>query len=1241
MSWAKQGRGGFSTSLLTELPAIVVVLKADGRIDYINPFLERLSGLELDEVRGRDWFDTFVPSRERNRVRALFRQGWEGREPTRGNVNPILTADGHERMIEWSDTTLPEGNEGERVLMAIGVDVTAREADRAMSAAELKRFKGLLDSLASYVGLFDLKGTVVEANRLPLEVSGLEREDVIGKPFWETWWWSWSPGAMKQLRNALAQAATGMTVRDEFLTRLRENEFTTLEIVFAPYRDEHDRIVGVVGSGVDVSERIRTRRELEESEMRFRSLVENAQDTFFRMSVPSGRFTYVSPSAAQTLGYDPDDFIEDPELIPRIIHPDSVDYFQREWANIRAGKVAPRLSYRIVDPVGGVRWIEQSSTAVPGKDGEIVALEGILRDVSEQHLIQDALRYNERRFRDLAEQSSDWLWELDSDLRVSFVATGRTEISSIDASDALGMPYSRLQPTGMSETRKAEWDAIHDRIKAQEAYRDMPLTICDPAGVIRHLLCNGRPIFDAAGNFNGYRGAANDITDRVESERAVAVSEKRFRGLVESGTMGILVYGLDHRPLYASPQAAAMLGYRSADDVLELASLDAILDDTEVERVAALRRRRMKGQRNPPVQEFLGRRKDGSPVWLLSQAADIDWDGQRAIMSTVVDITPQKLAERAHARSEDRLTQAQRIARVGSWEYDHARSRWLWSDELKHIFGFPRDTKLNEVEAFARAVHPEDKKQVFGSFTRAIETAAPFETRHRIVLPCGGVRWISAQGETLFDDSGAPLLTRGTMQDITESKEAAIAVEELADRLREAQRIGRLGSWELDIPSGQLSWSEENYRIREVEPGTTPPTYEEFLKTVHPDDRQRVRDLYETSVRQRQPYAAVHRLVMPDGRVKWVQQRAETLYGENGEPLKSRGTVQDITEQHQAEEAVRELVDRLNEAQRIARLGSWVLDIRTNRLAWSDEIFRIFEADPAETEVSYESFLSYLHPEDRDMVHQAYWDAVEQGKPYHLVHRILLSDGRVKWVEERGETVYGKDGAPQLTRGTVQDVTELRKAQAELESSLHEKEVLLREIHHRVKNNLQIISSLLYFQGQGLTDAKSVAGLQDIRNRLNAMVLVHERLYRSSDLAEVDFAEYATSLTAELARVYRSRNPDISLHVGGDAVLLPIEIALPLGMVVTELVSNAFKYAFPGGRAGRISVTFDSGDGTGEMVVSDDGVGLPEGLDPAQSESFGWRVVHALVEQIDGVLTTSAGTGVHVTVTFPLKECRR
>jgi two-component sensor histidine kinase len=205
---------------------------------------------------------------------------------------------------------------------------------------------------------------------------------------------------------------------------------------------------------------------------------------------------------------------------------------------------------------------------------------------------------------------------------------------------------------------------------------------------------------------------------------------------------------------------------------------------------------------------------------------------------------------------------------------------------------------------------------------------------------------------------------------------------------------------------------------------------------------------------------------------------------------------------------------------------------------------------------------------------------------------------------------------------------------ARLEASLGEKEVLLKEIHHRVKNNLQITSSLLYLQSANIDDVHAHEVLQESQNRIRSMALIHEKLYRSDDLSKVDFAAYIGDLTRYLFSTYRIYARAIGLQLDVQDTTLSIDTAIPCGLIINELVSNALKHAFPDGRDGEIRVSLEQTQSGYQLAVRDNGIGLPPDLDLEQTDSLGLQLVLTLVDQLDASIELGRNGGTEVAITF-------
>lgn len=271
--------------------------------------------------------------------------------------------------------------------------------------------------------------------------------------------------------------------------------------------------------------------------------------------------------------------------------------------------------------------------------------------------------------------------------------------------------------------------------------------------------------------------------------------------------------------------------------------------------------------------------------------------------------------------------------------------------------------------------------------------------------------------------------------------------------------------------------------------------------------------------------------------------------------------------------------------------------------------------------------------------------AIENARLYQQVQQDLIDRKRVaeelrRLNEELEDRVRERTMELAKANQTLHiEIAERQRAEELIKASLKEKEMLLQEIHHRVKNNLQVISSLLNLQSSYVDNPEIREIFQESQNRVRSMALVHEKLYRSDDLARIDLADYIRNLASFLFRSYRAGAGHITLNVQADNVFLGIDAAVPCGLILNELISNALKHAFPDKRPGQIRVELRTGpEGAVNLVVADNGIGFPPDFDFTATDSLGMQLVHTLVEQLDGTLEISGREGASFNIKFFIGE---
>jgi PAS domain S-box-containing protein len=911
------------------------------------------------------------------------------------------------------------------------------------------------------------------------------------------------------------------------------------------------------------------------------------------------------------------------------------------------------------------RHVQVSVSPIFNDKDEMTSSVHIVRDISERNNSEEALRQSEERFRLTFDQSPIGTALLETK-KGHFARTNKAfcrftgyseeelaqlAFKDITYPDDLAMSLEQTRQVLAGEIDGFEMEKRYVRKDGSTAWGHLSVQVMkDSSGRIPYTLA-----------------MIQDITARKQAEEALRESEERYRTAIEHSNDGVAVIK-DGVYIFLNQKFLELFGYQTPEGLLGKAVADAAfhLHPEDRDRLIEMDRRRQRGEPAPSRYEFKTIRGDGAVLYLESSIAGIVYEGGLADLIYLRDITKRRQAELRLRESEEAMksllnatsdvaclidTEGTLIAANGFLAQRLGKS----TDDLigRNIFDFFPEELARTRQLWAR---------------KAIESSRPVRFEDTSL---DKNRYFDSCIYPLFDAGGTVARLAVYARDITEARLASQALAESEVRFKQFFNSVNDGISVRDATTYELM--DANRRFCEMYGYTL-----EELKALplgslaaneSADERRRRLGAHYARVT-----AGVSRLFQAEGRRKdgttfWVEVNVRRIIVGGRECLLA--VARDITERREAEEALRESEARFRQLFDSVNDGIVVRDAETLELLDANRRFCEMWGYTLEElkELPLGSIGAYESVEERRKRLIAYYAQAAKGIPSLFQWAARRKDGSTFWVELNGTRIT--IGTRDCLLLVVRDVTERKRAEEKIRASLKEKEVLLREIHHRVKNNLQIISSLLYLQSTRTEHAGAVSALRESRARIKSMALIHERLYASADLASVDMGKYTRNLVSDLRHSLGTEESSVHLKLNIDDIPLGITEAIPCGLIINELVSNALKHAFPKGRdfhrLARGNLSSEHGEREGEaptalpvegatrapvaageisiqllrtdanrvtLTVSDNGIGFPEQIDFRKSPSLGLTLVNSLVEQLGGTIELDRREGTSFTITF-------
>ncbi|WP_377474964.1 MAG: PAS domain S-box protein [Microcoleus anatoxicus] len=526
-----------------------------------------------------------------------------------------------------------------------------------------------------------------------------------------------------------------------------------------------------------------------------------------------------------------------------------------------------------------------------------------------------------------------------------------------------------------------------------------------------------------------------------------------------------------------------------------------------------------------------------------------------------------------------------------------------------------------------------NRRDEFASLMQQHDALFRFESQ--IYRQDGTKIWISENARIVRDSEGQPLYYEGSVEDISQRKQVEAALLESQERWQLAVRGNNDGIWDWNVKTNQTFFSPRWKQMIGYEDHEIANHFSEWEKRIHPEDVPRTMQTVKEHFTQQTPFYIVeHRILCKDGTYKWILARGQAIWDEAGNPVRMTGSHTDITLAKQAESALKESEEWFRNLVETSSDWVWEVDANDFYTYASPKVRELLGYEPEE--LLGKTPFDLMPPEELARVANFFYAIAAAQEPFNCVENTNIhKDGHLVVLESSGVPIFNADGTFRGYRGMDRDITDRKRSDFQLRASLKEKEVLLKEIHHRVKNNLQVISSLLKLQAGYIDDENVQSLFTESYNRVRSMALIHEKLYQTSNLAKIDAADYIRNLVDNLFRSYNISTQKIDLCLKVDKILLDVDTAVPCGLIINEIVSNALKYAFNNQKCGEISIHFIKKDRDYLLLsIKDNGKGLPPDFNLEESESLGLQLVVNLTEQLEGTLNYGSNGGTCFKILF-------
>jgi len=1032
-----------------------------------------------------------------------------------------------------------------------------------------------------------------------------------------------------------------------------EDDGNVFENFVQPIPDKSGIILGLNVVSIDLTQSKKTEQELKdnekklnESESYYRTIFDNTGSATF-IAGEDNTILQMNSECVDLLGYGRET-IEGKRKWMEFLLPKyrNISQQSRNYRNLNS------YEFQIKDARGNVKDIYMNMAQIPITKSSVASL----TDITEINKVLGKLAESEKLYRTLSESVEEFIFIINSEDNVEYINEYSVRKLGIERKEIINQPRWKLFPPKTYDLQSQSLQIVFEL--GETLKRENMIEINETEIWMETLLI---PLKNEKGGVDKVLGVSRDITERKNYEILIERQNNILKGMgtILQETIGSVtrdqlaqtclkvceditnsefgfISEVNSEKRLATLAVSQLLhgqynpGEMDIQPMLEKLNIHQAWEQILKDKRSLIFNKPIVHPEEVPHDHFAMKNhmlvpliREGEVVGMIGLANKEsgynlgDRHAVEALSTTVVEALMRKNAEYALKETSEQLDLLIKTSPLAIISLDLEGNVKTWNPAAENIFGW------REMEVLGKPLLPVPEKlneQFLENYPKILNSG--IVTMNLAAQRKDG-KQINIELSTgpLYDAENSLIGAVGIIADVTERKKMEKELMDSEEKFREmAEKIHEIFYIFDPIQRKMLYISPAHEKITGWSVENLYHDPESWIKMILPEDREKLFRYMSGETSAIGPEGVEFRIRKPDGSIRWLLANPTLLKDDSGIVFKVMGSMSDITSRKEAEEKLSRSQANLRKILSSVSFGIIIVG-KDKKIKHVNKTALEMVGYTSESDLVGQICQNTLCPSLKNQC-----PILDMDQCLDKSERILLDKEGNEIPIIKSAIPIDMDGEEVILESFI-DITALKRAEKALEKALEDKEMLMKEIYHRVKNNLMVISSLLNLQSDYITDEEARGIFRDSQKRAHSMALIHERLYRSTDLKHIDFGDYIHTLVMDLFRTYIADPSLIKLEVEVEDVMLDIDTAIPLGLIVNELVSNSMKHAFPEGQKGTIKLKFKADDEGCLLIVADDGVGLPLELDITNTDTLGLQLVNSLTGQIDAEMEVNNRDG--------------